>query len=383
VVCWGNNEAGQCVVPSTARKVQQIAAGGYFTAAIMLPEPDITMAVENRGVPDGFRHDFLVNTGGTLTRTFMIVNNGTAPLTGLTLTLDGADSANFTPSVLPVTTLAPGTSTTFTVTFQPDAARACLAGLHIASNDPDESPFDCVLSGRTPMGAVQWVGDRPDLFLDRIPVAVADIAHITANYPYSAPVRGAGGDAGIGAFGTTTGAVHEWSPRGAHVGSQILPPSAAVRKVVAGSGHFLALRGDGTLHGWGENLQGQATVPTGLSGVIDIAAGVEHSVALLEDGTVRAWGSDTVGQTSVPPGLRAVDVAAGHHYTLALLGDGTVVAWGTGVTVPVGLSDVIAIEASLMSSPAIRRDGSIVVFDGVPPLATLPRPAALALGVQR
>ena len=63
---------------------------------------------------------------------------------------------------------------------------------------------------------------------------------------------------------------------------------------------------------WGNNSEGQATVPAGLSGVIAIAAGDDHSLALKSDGTVVAWGWNTYGQTNVPAGLSGVTaIAAG------------------------------------------------------------------------
>ena len=40
---------------------------------------------------------------------------------------------------------------------------------------------------------------------------------------------------------------------------------------------------------WGDNSEGQATVPAGLSGVTAIAAGGFHSLALKSDGTVVGW----------------------------------------------------------------------------------------------
>jgi hypothetical protein len=45
------------------------------------------------------------------------------------------------------TSLAPGTSTTFKVTFKPAAKGKRVAALAIASNDPDEDPFGIKLSG--------------------------------------------------------------------------------------------------------------------------------------------------------------------------------------------------------------------------------------------
>jgi alpha-tubulin suppressor-like RCC1 family protein len=96
-------------------------------------------------------------------------------------------------------------------------------------------------------------------------------------------------------------------------------------------------------------------------------------LALKRDGTVVGWGSNKVGEstgtatTNSPNGVdffsagqvvisgqvlsNVMSIAAGTGYSLALKKDGTVVAWGRmvndlyPVTVPEGLSDVVAIAA--------------------------------------
>lgn len=89
-----------------------------------------------------------VNVGSSSSAlTFTVKNLGTANLTGLAVTKDGANPTDFTVSALGATTLGAGSSTTFTVTFAPGAAGARSAAIHIASNDSDENPFDITLSG--------------------------------------------------------------------------------------------------------------------------------------------------------------------------------------------------------------------------------------------
>ncbi|MCX6878760.1 MAG: phosphodiester glycosidase family protein [Verrucomicrobia bacterium] len=79
--------------------------------------------------------------------TFMVKNTGAADLTGLAVSKDGTNAADFTVGSLGAATLAPNTSTTFTVTFAPGAAGSRTAALHLASNDADENPFDISLTG--------------------------------------------------------------------------------------------------------------------------------------------------------------------------------------------------------------------------------------------
>lgn len=86
--------------------------------------------------------------GSSDTRTFTIRNTGTTgTLSGLALSIEGGAAADFALGTLSVSTLAPGDSTLFTVTYTPSAAGTRTATLHIASNDGDENPFDIALAG--------------------------------------------------------------------------------------------------------------------------------------------------------------------------------------------------------------------------------------------
>ncbi len=79
--------------------------------------------------------------------TFTVVNAGGVNLSLGTLALTGntADFAVNTTGL--VTELAPGATTTFTVTFQPTADGIRTATLQIPSNDADENPFDITITG--------------------------------------------------------------------------------------------------------------------------------------------------------------------------------------------------------------------------------------------
>ena len=83
--------------------------------------------------------------------------------------------------------------------------------------------------------------------------------------------------------------------------------------VAGGSSHSLALKNDGTVWAWGNNTNGQLgdnsetqrLVPVKVAGqggsgdltnVKAIAAGSSHSLALKNDGTVWAWGNNMYGQ---------------------------------------------------------------------------------------
>ncbi len=80
---------------------------------------------------------------------FKITNTGTADLTDLAVTVDGANAGDFTVVTLsPFTSIAPGDSRTFNVLFLPSALETRNAALHIASNVLGaKNPFDIALTG--------------------------------------------------------------------------------------------------------------------------------------------------------------------------------------------------------------------------------------------
>ncbi|HPA16252.1 MAG TPA: glycoside hydrolase family 99-like domain-containing protein [Verrucomicrobiae bacterium] len=110
------------------------------------------MAVEGAagaGIPDGGTRDFGGLLPGASRRlTFTIRNTGPADLTGLGVSIDGADADTFTVSVGPSASVPPLASTEFSVRFAPTDAGDKAAELHIASDDdPGKHPYDISLIG--------------------------------------------------------------------------------------------------------------------------------------------------------------------------------------------------------------------------------------------
>jgi subtilisin family serine protease len=89
-----------------------------------------------------------VAVGSKANLTFTIKNTGIANLTGVTITKDGPNATDFTVTANPAALVGgPDGTTSFTVRFAPSAAGIRTAALHLASNDPDENPFDIDLTG--------------------------------------------------------------------------------------------------------------------------------------------------------------------------------------------------------------------------------------------
>ncbi len=85
--------------------------------------------------------------GGTIVKTFTIQNLGTATLNIGTITIGGANAADFTVTSAPSATVASGASTTFQVTFDPSAVGTRNATISIVNDDSNENPYDFAITG--------------------------------------------------------------------------------------------------------------------------------------------------------------------------------------------------------------------------------------------
>ncbi|MBS0657621.1 MAG: choice-of-anchor D domain-containing protein [Verrucomicrobia bacterium] len=130
-----------------------VALTASSPADIVLEQPAGT------ALADGGTRDFgNVATGAAADLVFSITNPGLGDLTGLAVTFDGADAAEFTVLVAPPALLAPGASATFTVRHRPVALGFKSAALHVVSNVVGaKNPYDVALTARS----------LPDLVVER------------------------------------------------------------------------------------------------------------------------------------------------------------------------------------------------------------------------
>lgn len=89
--------------------------------------------------------------GGTVVRTFTILNTGGADLnlTGSSpyVSISGANAADFTVTSTPTTPISAAGSTTFNITFDPSATGVRTATVSIANDDSDENPYTFAIQG--------------------------------------------------------------------------------------------------------------------------------------------------------------------------------------------------------------------------------------------
>jgi hypothetical protein len=125
------------------------------------PSPEIGVTQSAVAISDGGSKDFGPATAmRPAILTFVIRNTGNSDLTGLGITIDGPDAAQFSLSSLPTAPVSgPSGSTTFTVAFTPAGVGTRAAALHIVSNDADENPYDIALSGTGLSSTLDTDGD--------------------------------------------------------------------------------------------------------------------------------------------------------------------------------------------------------------------------------
>jgi trimeric autotransporter adhesin len=137
----------------------------YADAEIVVEEPVGTSLTDGASTVDFGA----VALGSSAVRTFTVRNTAsTGTLSGLVLSKDGVAAAEYTLGPIGSTSLLPGESTTFTVTFTPSLSGTRLAAIQLASNDGDENPFNLAMTG--------------DNFIDVTFTSAADIPITSAGY---------------------------------------------------------------------------------------------------------------------------------------------------------------------------------------------------------
>ena len=121
--------------------------------------------------------------------------------------------------------------------------------------------------------------------------------------------------------------------------------------VAAGTAHTLAIKKDGSLWGWGSNMNGEIaadywtykySVPMriGMETDWEIIRANSHSMGVKTDGSMWTWGYNWYGElgdgttadgytpTKLDSSIKWSDAAAGYYHSVALKADGGLWAWG-------------------------------------------------------
>jgi hypothetical protein len=130
--------------------------------------------------------------------------------------------------------------------------------------------------------------------------------------------------------------------------------------VSAGGVHTCAIRTDGTLTCWGNNVAGQATPPDD-GAYVAVSAGGWHTCAIRMDGTLQCWGLNDSGEAAAPSGTYRA-VSADSADTCAIRTDGTLTCWGYDdegrLSPPTGA--YVSVDA--FGQCAIRTDGTLACW---------------------
>ena len=123
----------------------------YLDAGWLSPSGSPDISVEQpigTVIPDGGALYSTTIIGSPVSLVYTIRNPGGANLTGLVITKDGANAADFTVTASPTAPVLPGASTAFTVQFAPTTSGVKFAAIHIASNVTAKNPYDINVTSR-------------------------------------------------------------------------------------------------------------------------------------------------------------------------------------------------------------------------------------------
>ena len=347
-----------------------------------------------------------VVTTPALTRSVTIRNTGLGTLRNLAITIDGGHAGDFAASPLTSPTLAPGASQTFTVSFSAKGTGSRRAGLHIASNDADENPFDITLYGTGSLLDLRFADGsaltQPYTRLDFGSVALGTTAErsLTLQNLGAQPLTGlllsfsgenrggfsaspklpdilAAGEsftfqlqfrADFGRYRSCAMLVKSSQGLESLINISALVHSPRIR---VDDGASIPVRSPSQdLFFWGYlNSYYNSDLPSDyFAGARAIAANGQRTLVLKSDGTVYTWGQNLplTSLPTVPSELGGVvAIAAGYWHNVALLADGSVTTWVYATlvgasTMPAGLAGVVAIAAGDNHSLALKADGTLV-----------------------
>ncbi len=155
---------------------------------------------------------------------------------------------------------------------------------------------------------------------------------------------------------TGNGAIHCW---GDNPNGQTVVPSGTFSSVSAGGSHTCAIRStNNQAVCWGSNAHGQSTPTSGEFRTLN--AGTSHTCGVRTNGRVTCWGDNRNNQSNNPSGSFQA-VTAGNSHSCGLKTDNTIDCWGDNsrgqTTAPEGTFN--AVTAGAEHTCAIHTNNSI------------------------
>ncbi len=368
VAVWGRNDHGQTNVPTVASNLVSIAGGGSHLLGLVGDDAPLIIQPPIGGVNYVGREAVLRGkaTGASPLNYQWQLNGVEIPdATNATLafaSLAANDAGNYqlvVSNAFGVATSVPAPLTILdniapTILAQPPSLQTNFQGSKVTLN------FS--VAGNGPLN-FQWRLNGTNIFGATNQELVFDPILFTNAGNYSAVISNQIGNVTSGTFTQRVQTIRTWG----YSDFSSTPIVTNVISVAAGSYHYLALRSDGKIQGWGSSQVGESTPPEALSNstVTAIAAGPLESLALRSDGRPFAWGSNSSGQTNVPASAtNVIAIAAGPYHSLALRFGGTVVAWGQNIygqtNIPVTATNLIAIATGDYHCLGLRANGTII-----------------------
>ena len=290
VVAFGDDNYGQCNVLTGVTNAVAVAAGGYFSLALLNPSQLVGCGDDTYGeidIPAGLTN--VVSIAAGLYHGVAVLADGSVTNWG---SYYGADSY-FCSVTNRTYASAPPTSNVVAV------AAGAGQDLALLSNGT------CVAWGFVNVyGTGAAYGTQVPSSLN-----LTNVSAVACGWQFNVVL-------------SSNGAVKAWGYNDPLFGYPTTVPSDLSSNVVAiaaGGNNAMALRADGTVEAWGDPDSGATDIPSELSNVAAVATGGEAGLALQADGTVVTWGDDNYGATNIPTGVAGVKaISAGFDHDLVI-----------------------------------------------------------------
>ncbi|MFV5695065.1 LamG-like jellyroll fold domain-containing protein [Flavobacterium sp. LB3P122] len=156
----GTNMTTPIITTTTTYYVEAVNASCISTARTAIvatvnsPEINIlgntTSIIDGDATPsvtDWTEFGSMETSTGIITKTYTIQNTGTSTLSIGAITISGTNAGDFSVTISPSASIAAGASSTFSVSFNPNALGLKTAAISIINNDSNENPYDFSIQG--------------------------------------------------------------------------------------------------------------------------------------------------------------------------------------------------------------------------------------------